>query len=51
MAAKISRRRLLRVAGETTAALGISTIAGDFGPATALAQSGPGNEKSKSQKP
>jgi pimeloyl-ACP methyl ester carboxylesterase len=41
----------LRVAGETTAALGISAIATEFGPGTAIAQSRPGGEKSKSQKP
>jgi 3-oxoadipate enol-lactonase len=51
MAANISRRGLLRIAGETTAALGVTAMAGELSATSAMAQSGPNNDKSKGQKP
>lgn len=50
MSAKISRRGLLRIAGETTAALGAASIASELTPTSALAQSGANGDKSKTQK-
>jgi len=51
MATKISRRGLLRIAGETTAAIGISTMAGELSATSAMAQNGPDSDKAKGQKP
>src|SRR5271170_5151151 len=45
MTETISRRGLLRIAGGTTAALGISSIAGELDSAEAVAQNSPGDKK------